>query len=296
MPETQDAPVSLKYRMEWLAVRFAFWLFRTLGRKRAADFGSWLARKIGPLMKVHKLARENIRNSLPEISEAEMVRTLDRMWDNLGRNTAELPFNAMLDFNAPDVEVVGREILDNDLKTGRPAFILTGHYGPWELIAHAGSYLDCPNTIVYRSANNPLVEKYFQAQRSSSDRNIFLPKGIKGAKGILKAIKKGEIVTLLNDQKQNTGLPIPFFGREAMTAPNVAELACKYNMPIYPMRAERLENGKIRVTVSEAILPPASGDRKKDVFDLLLTINRVYEDWIRKRPDHWFWVHNRWPG
>ncbi|MEP3244758.1 MAG: lysophospholipid acyltransferase family protein [Sneathiella sp.] len=294
MPEESNAPASLKYRIELCVVKFAFWFFKRLGRRRAARFGSWLARKVGPRLSVQKVADRNMQRSLPELSETDRRQALERMWDNLGRNIAELPFNADLDFNADDVELVGRDILDNEFGNGKPAFFLTGHYGPWELIAHVGDYLNCPTTIVYRAANNPLVDQYFQRERSSKGYS-FVPKGVRGARGILKAIKKGEIITLLNDQKQNTGLPIPFFGRDAMTAPNIAELACKYELPIYPIRAERLENGKIRVTVSEAITPPSTGDRKQDIFDLLVRINEVYEEWIRARPDHWFWVHNRWP-
>ncbi|MCG8494051.1 MAG: hypothetical protein MI743_20745, partial [Sneathiellales bacterium] len=58
---------------------------------------------------------------------------------------------------------------------------------------------------------------------------------------------------------------------------------------------ERLENGTMRVTIQEPIFPPSTGDRQADVMTLLTTVNRLYEDWIREKPGHWFWVHNRWP-
>ncbi|MBL4905829.1 MAG: lysophospholipid acyltransferase family protein [Sneathiella sp.] len=296
MPDTSMSGIRLKYKIEWLAVRFAFWFFRILGRKNASAFGKWLAQKIGPLLSAQKTASQNISLALPDIGEQERRQVLRKMWGNLGRNIGELPHTGQLDFDSPDIELVGADNLQSYISSGKSAFFLTAHYGPWELVISALSkYCKMPVSVIYRAANNPLVDEFFQAQRYSKDVH-FIPKGKKGARGILKALKNKEAVALLNDQKQNTGIPIPFFGREAMTAPSIAELACKLNLPIYPVKAERLENGKMRVTVSEPIFGPSTGDRNKDVVQLLTTINEIYEDWIRERPDHWFWVHNRWPA
>ncbi|WP_169544777.1 lysophospholipid acyltransferase family protein [Sneathiella aquimaris] len=294
MPEKTGSRISLRYRIEWLAVVFFFWFFKLLGQKRASSFGSWIARKIGPYLKADKTARKNLSKAFPDWSPEKREEVLDRMWSNLGRNAAELPFIKDMDFQDPDVELVGGDYLDAYVKAPQAAFFLTGHYGPWELTIAAGKYCKVPLSIIYRAANNPLVDAYFQQERFSRDYS-FIPKGTAGARGILKAIKKGEAIALLNDQKQNTGLPIPFFGRDAMTAPPIAELACKFDLPIYPIRAERLDGGKKRVTVSAPIFPPSSGNREKDVVALLTTINELYEQWITEKPDHWFWVHNRWP-
>jgi len=294
MPEGKGATKKLRYRLEWLIVRFTFWLFHLIGRKRASSFGSWLARKVGPRLKVHELARRNMKRALPELSEQQIDLHLVEMWDNLGRNAAEFPFMGELDANSPDVEIVGREIADKIKNDGKAAFFVTGHYGPWELSIVVARYLKGGANVVYRAANNPLVNDYFQAMRFSEDCK-FIPKGREGARGILKAIKNNETVAILNDQKQNNGLAVPFFGRDAMTAHPLAELACKYDLPIYPLKPERLENGTMRVTIQEPIFPPSTGDRQADVMSLLTTVNRLYEDWIREKPGHWFWVHNRWP-
>lgn len=295
MPDNTISDVRLRYKIEWVFVRIAFWIFRILGRKTASSLGKWLAQKIGPLLSVQKTAEQNLIRALPNMEENERQIVLKKMWENLGRNVGELPHAGDLDFSSPDVELVGAEYLHSYINSGNSAFFLTAHYGPWELIISAVSnYCKMPVSVIYRAANNPLVDAFFQKQRFSKDVH-FIPKGKAGARGILKALKNKEAVALLNDQKQNTGLSVPFFGRNAMTAPAIAELACKYDLPIYPVRAERLGCGKIRVTVSEPVYAPSTGDRKSDVIRLLTTINEIYETWITERPDHWFWVHNRWP-
>ncbi|WP_037493804.1 lysophospholipid acyltransferase family protein [Sneathiella glossodoripedis] len=288
-------PVSrrIRYSLEYALARTFFFIFRVLGRKRASNLGGWLGRKIGPLLTAHKTAVENISAALPELDLEERDRVLKKMWDNLGRNAAEIPFVRDLKFSEDDVRLVGQEYLDEFVASGQSAIFVTAHYGPWEATALAGKYCNVDVNIVYRAANNPLVENYFQQERKGVGYE-FVPKGKSGARSLIKAIKENRPIALLNDQKQNSGVPIPFFGRDAMTATAIADFACKLKLPVYPIRAERTEGGQMQVTVYPAIYAPTDGDTQKNVVSFLTTINEIYEDWIRERPDHWFWVHNRW--
>jgi lauroyl/myristoyl acyltransferase len=27
----------------------------------------------------------------------------------------------------------------------------------------------------------------------------------------------------------------------------------------------------------------------------MTTVNAIIEDWVRERPEHWLWLHRRWP-
>ena len=77
---------------------------------------------------------------------------------------------------------------------------------------------------------------------------------------------------MLVDQKMNDGIPVPFFGREAMTAPAVAELALKYDCPAWPVSVERLGDARFRITVYPKLDIPRTGDRSADVAETKLTI------------------------
>jgi len=293
MPEATSTPVRFKHRLEYWGVRFGFWLFRKLGRIRAGKFAGWLARTIGPRLKAHKTARNNITAAMPELSPQEVDIILDRMWDNLGANVGEMPFVREMSVTAPFVEVEGLEVLEKLKQERKPALFLTAHYGQWELGAAACRYVENDVHIIYRAANNPLVEAYFQENREAPGAT-FIPKGRQGARAMLKALKTAGGVTLLNDQKQNTGVPIPFFGRDAMTATAIADLAVRFNYPIIPMQPVRLAEGRHKLIIHPPIYANTEGDRQENVVELLTRINQLYEDWIRERPDHWFWVHNRW--
>ncbi len=287
------ADKSIQYRLEWILVRGIMWIFERLGQQKASNLGAWISRKIGPRLSVHKLARRNMKLSLPELDDAAVEENLTRMWDNLGRNVAEIPFLKDILADPEAIEIVGAEYLDARKDNDEAAFFATAHYGPWELVGNVGVYSGVKTMGIYRAANNPLVDALFQ-QKRLSDHYEFSPKGTEGARSILTLVREKGNIVLLNDQKLNTGVAVPFFGRDAMTAPAIAEIALKKKIPIYPTRNDRLGNGKFRLTIYPPLDTEVTGDRTQDVYAILKAINECYEDWIRERPDHWFWVHNRW--
>ena len=100
---------------------------------------------------------------------------------------------------------------------------------------------------------------------------------------------------MLVDQKYNEGIPVPFFGRDAMTAPTVAELALRFQVPLVPARVERLKGARFRLTLLPPLDLPNSGDRAADVHTVMSQVNALFESWIRDRPEQWLWLHRRWP-
>ena len=100
---------------------------------------------------------------------------------------------------------------------------------------------------------------------------------------------------MLVDQKMNDGIPVPFFGRDAMTAPALARLALRYKCRVIPARAERLGGARFRLTFYDPMPLPDTGNLQADTLTLMTAVNAQIEAWIRERPDHWFWLHRRWP-
>ena len=93
----------------------------------------------------------------------------------------------------------------------------------------------------------------------------------------------------------NDGIPVPFFGRDAMTAPALARLALRYDCAVVPVRVDRIAGARFRITVETPLALPHSGDTEADTLALMTAVNAVIERWVRERPEHWFWLHRRWP-
>jgi len=97
------------------------------------------------------------------------------------------------------------------------------------------------------------------------------------------------------DQKLNEGIPVPFFGRPAMTAPTLAVLALRYRCDVLPVRVERRDGARFRLTIYPPLRLPDTGSRAADIGKLMEAVNATLEGWIRERPEQWFWLHRRWP-
>ena len=231
---------------------------------------------------------------MPELSEDEIARIVKGMWNNLGRVAAEYPHLREIRVFSPGgpVETRGFEHIDRAVAAGRPMIIFSGHLANWEIGALAAVQYGVEVVQIYRAANNPLVDRMIQEFRGNP--GAFLEKGADAARGAVKALKAGRHLTLLADQKLNEGIAVPFFGREAMTAPLLAALALRFQCDLVPARVERIGGARFRLTVYPPLPLPKSGDKSADVAALTAAVNNTLEAWIRERPSEWFWLHRRW--
>lgn len=278
---------KIRYFFEAAALYGAFALFRLLGVDRASAFGGWAGRTLGPKMGASRKALTNIRRAFPEKSEAEHRDILRDMWDNLGRVMAEYPH--LKEICEKRIELVNDDILDA-YGLDKPFLILGAHLANWEASFLAGPIIKGVSLDgVIREPNNPFVQKLLAKCRNPLGQTVTFPKSRAGAMQMVKALKNGRRVGILIDQKYNEGLPIPFFGRPAMTSPALAQLSRKFDCPIFPSRIERLKGANFRITIHPAIM---AGERSDE--DIMTQANRVLEDWIHAAPGQWLWLHRRW--
>jgi KDO2-lipid IV(A) lauroyltransferase len=281
--------------VEGAAVGFFFALCRILPLDLASGFGGWLGRRIGPGLGVTAQARRNLAAALPDLPPAEIERVIAGMWDNLGRVAAEYPHVRRLRIfdSGGRVETSGLEHIDRAVAAGRRMILVSGHLANWEIAALAATQLGVEVVQVYRTANNPFVDRMIRRFRGRQSE--FIPKEAVGRRAVA-ALRRGAHLAILADQKLNEGLAVPFFGRPAMTAPTVALLALRFGCDVLPSRVERIAGARFRLTIEPPLPLPDSGDRAADVASLMAAVNATLERWIRDTPEQWFWVHRRWPA
>jgi Kdo2-lipid IVA lauroyltransferase/acyltransferase len=291
---TATAPRFADYLEAWAAA-LVFGAFKFLPLDSASTLGGALARRIGPFLGVSKYARRNISRAFPELSETEIKRIVAGMWDNLGRVAAEYPHLQEICVFEPGglVETLGFEHVDRAIAAGRRMIVFSGHIANWEIGMLAGVQHGISVVQIYRAANNPLIDRMIA--RFRGDRGEFIPKGATAARHVIAALRRGTHLGLLADQKMNDGIPVPFFGRPAMTAPALAVLALRFDCDVLPLRVERLDGARFRVTVFPPLPLPHSGEPHADAAALMVRVNATLEAWIRDRPEQWLWVHRRWP-
>jgi KDO2-lipid IV(A) lauroyltransferase len=288
-------PVRLIDRLEALAATLAFGAFGALPIDCASAIGGALGRLIGPFLGISRQARRNLKRALPELSDHEICRIVAAMWDNLGRVAAEYPHLRKIQVFEPGgrVETCGFEHMDRAVATGRRMIIFSGHIANWEIGMLAAVQYGIRVAQIYRAANNPLVDRMIT--RFRGDAGELIPKGAVAARRAVATLRSGAHLTMLADQKLNDGIPVPFFGRPAMTTSALASLALRFDCDVLPARVERLNGAHFRLTVFPALPLPRTGNAHDDVAALMVQVNAILESWIGERPEQWFWVHRRWP-
>jgi KDO2-lipid IV(A) lauroyltransferase len=293
-PETRP---RLVHRLEALPAALFFGLCRWLPIDWASALGGGLGRHIGPALGISKRARINLQRALPALPEDEIRAIVRAMWDNLGRTAAEYPHLQRLRVFAPGgrIETSGFEHMDRAVAAGRRMIIFSGHIANWEIGALAAVQYGIRVVQIYRAANNPIVDRMIARFRGDPALDTFIPKGSHAARMALAAMRGGRHLTMLADQKLNDGIPVPFFGRDAMTTAALALLALRFGCDVLPARVERLRGARFRLTVFPPLPLPRTGDKDADLTQLMTAVNATLESWIRDRPEQWFWLHRRWP-
>lgn len=283
------------WRAQSVAAAVIFFTVRLLPFDTASALGGWIGRTAGPRLAISQRARRNLAIAFPELSPSEAERIVRAMWDNLGRSLFEFPHLDRIRIYGPDspVDVVGAEHLDTMRDDGKAGILISGHFANWELLPLVVSQRGLRIHAVYRAPNNPYMQPLFEKRGPGAGE--LLPKGARGARRAIQLLGQGEHLGMLIDQKMNDGIPVPFFGRDAMTAPAFAQFALKYDCPVLSGRIERLDGARFRVTFTPPAVLAGTGDRHADVAAAMRSVNRILEDWIRARPEQWLWLHNRWP-
>jgi Kdo2-lipid IVA lauroyltransferase/acyltransferase len=285
---------DLAWRLEALAFDAFTGAMRLLPVDWASAFGGALTRTLGPLTGSHKTADRNLRLAFPEKDEAWRADILKKQWDEVGRTFAEFPIMDRIILSPDRVEIENAERLAQIAAEREPVVFISGHFSNWEVMPAAivQSGVDCQ--ITYRAANNPYVDARIRKSRFRYGVRLFAPKGGDGAKELLAALKTGQSVALMNDQKFNGGVGAPFFGHLAHTAPGPTRLALRFGTVLQPMTVERTKGARFKAVVHEPIVLEHTDDRTADIEAGVKRINAMVEAQIRKRPHEWFWVHKRW--
>ncbi len=268
---------------------------KALSIEAASNTAAGIMRRLGPLAGPHRTMTRNLHMAFPDWSDKQVAEVADGVWDMLGRIAGEMPHLARMQAYVENarVEVVGEEYLHAIRDSGKPAVIVAGHFANWEAMGSPiCKNIDCQ--ITYRAANNPYIDRRIARARFDNGVQVLTPKGA-GTRELMRALSRGQSVALMNDQKFNQGIAVPFFGYDAMTAPGPTRLAMRYNAPLLPLTCARIGVARYRVTFHEPMTPEAGPDEDAAIAATVLKITQFIEARIRDAPEQWFWMHNRWP-
>ena len=286
------------YHLEYLFLRHLGTLAQALPLCISLALGATLGSIVFHILRIRRrVALRNLRLAFRNaLSEREIRRIAIRLYRNIGRSLVEL-----LRFPLLTPERVRKlvafdhvERLDRVTRSGKGAILLTGHFGNWELMASAIAHRTRPFGVLVAPLKNRPIDDLAHVYRRAG-RLLPIPTGTSVRK-LLRRLRRGEFVGLVADQDAGRdGLFVEFFGRPASTAQGPALLAHRENLPILMSFIVREPGGRHRVFF-EPVPDELSDDPSspKAIRRITEYYTHMLESYVRRYPDHWFWVHRRW--
>jgi KDO2-lipid IV(A) lauroyltransferase len=271
------------------------WRFlASLPLERASDLGAALGRRLGPRLKKHRHVLANLAIALADRPAEDRALIARESWANAFRMLAELPhLSDLVAGRSGRIEVVDPLGVTAAL-AGRPAIFVTAHLGNWNLAPLAAVRSGIPTTVVYRAQTNPRIEAVYRRARAELPWRYLEVQD--AARGMLRELEAGRSVGLLPDQRFEGGELVPFFGRPAPTPVAPARIAVKMGLPFVAARVVRLDGCRFEIRIEPPLeADPAIRDPRERAFALTAALNRLFEGWIRERPEQWLCAKRRWP-
>lgn len=235
--------------------------------------------------------------AMPEMSRDERVRVIKGVFRNMGRLLGEFSqFPKLTRENISEIVVYdGFENYKSAAARGRGVLLLTGHVGSWELCAFAQGLYGHPLSFLVRLLDNPLINRMANDYRElSGNRTI---NKMMAVRAVLETLKRGEDVGLLIDVNvlEDQGIFCDFFGIPACSTTGLAVFALRAEAPVVPgflIWDEELKKHRLRFDPEIPLV--RTGDFKEEVRINTERFTRVIEEYARRHPDQWLWIHKRW--
>lgn len=266
-------------------------------RKWAVRFADLLGRMLFCVDKKHRdIAMDNLTYALGHEKQPEEIKKIARqVFINLVKVVFEVGWSLHLKESqfAEHFKIDGFHHMKSAYEKGKGVLALTAHFGNWELLTVIGEIIKFPINIVVRPLDFKPLDHFIFNLRTRFGGKI-IPKE-RSIHTIIRSLHRGEIVVLLMDQNVDwyEGVFVDFMGHRACTSKGLALLALKTEVPVVPVFMVREKSG-LRAEFGPEIVTVKTGDRQKDLETNTQEYNRVIENFIRRYPDQWFWVHQRW--
>jgi len=284
----------LEYALAGLIIKTIGLLPRFLARTAAIALG-WTVYALH--LRLRWVGMRNLALALPQTSHHERARILRGVFTSLGRQLAELClFPKYTRENVSQVVVYdGFENFERALARGKGVLFLTAHLGAWELSAFAHSLHGHPLKIVMRPLDNVYLDRLLRQYRTmhgneTVDKDDFV-------RGLLAAMKNGEMVGILMDTNMTPpqGVFVDFFGIPACTASGLARIALRTDASVVPgFTIWDPVLRKYRLRFDPAVTLIRTGNDDADAVANTGLFTKIIEDYVRRYPDQWLWVHRRW--
>ncbi len=282
---------------EYVLFLFFVFLARLIGFKRSGIAGNILGRLFFYFLPVRKkIVLQNLKKAFPSMEE-------DAIYDLAKKNYIHfvtLLFE-ILAISSSRREFIAEQIKFSDTKKfqslindGKAFFLLTAHFGNWELGAISfGIQFSKTLHVLAKQQRNKYVSDWLNKNREKFGNKVILLGA--SVREIYKAVRSNYSVGIVGDQRGSKDGPrIDFFNQQTSVYTGTAAIAAKTNIPIIiVLCAKQKKSGYIGHVEELKYDDLTCSDAEKEIIITQRYMN-ILEKYVRLYPEQWFWMHNIW--
>ena len=288
-------------RLRALREHLLYWLlviFSAVGRRIPVRAGRIIGRALGALAyfvvrREGRKALANLAIAFSEWSEDQRRKTLRAMFVHFGKSVMEIAWLPNLDPRSRDQTTIveGIDRVLQLIDSGRGVICFTAHCGNWEWLSYVMGSYGRPVYVLQRGRDHPEMNDYITRLRASAGVRTIDRGSPTSARDMIQAIRKGGMLAFVIDQNIRTeSVKVPFFDKPALTPIGPARFAVRTEAMVVPAVIERRPDGMQHAR----FLEPIECRKGDDPIALTARLTRVVEDQIRRAPEQWVWMHDRW--
>jgi KDO2-lipid IV(A) lauroyltransferase len=288
----------MRYRLEYAPVWALVHVLVLLPQPLARAAGILLAWLVYALHgKLRRVGMRNLELAFPQMPLRKRRGILRSLFTNIGRQLGDVC--RFPRYNAENIGQLavydGFENFERAQARGKGVLILTGHFGGWEISSFMHALHGHPMHILVRPLDNPYLDRLVARYRGLSGNRTIAKQDF--ARGMLAALRAGETVGILMDQNMiaGQGVFVDFFGIAASTSSLLARMALRTDAAVVPgfcLWDPGLR--RYRVRFEPAMETSRTGNEEADILTNTAAYTKVIEDYARRYPEQWLWVHRRW--
>lgn len=283
----------IEYALAWILLKSIGALPRPLARAAGISL-AWTVYLLHS--RLRRVGKRNLELAFPEKTRGERAKILRGSFTSLGRHLSEVCLHRR--YTSANISKIlvheGFENYESAMARGKGVLLLTAHLGAWELAGFAQSLYRYPLRVLARRLDNPYLDRFVYDYRTLHG-NQTVDKDF--ARGLIAALRKGETVAVLMDTNviATQGVFVDFFGMQACTASGVPRVALRTDAAVVPTFTIWDPGlGKYRLRFDPPVKLVRTGNDEADGLANTALFTKIIEDYVRRYPDQWLWVHRRW--
>lgn len=298
MPTFKSLKRKVKYRLIYFLVKFLIAISNWMPRTTWLTFCGWLGKIAGRFaVKSRALAVQHLTLAFGKEKTADEIDKISRnMFVMLGKNAGDVLRATNID-SLPEldkfVKMKGMEHYEMADKKGKGVVFVACHLGAFEFQITSMALRKFNFMVIGTPLKDKRLNDLMWKHRNKNGTNYV--ERDKATFPMLKVLKAGGCVALLIDQDTKVKSTfVDFFGIPASTPIGVALMAMKTGAAVLPAFSHMGEDGLQHIEILPEIPMYLTGNEEADIQYNTQVYSACIEERIRKYPEQWVWMHQRW--